>query len=212
MINNQKNTKINRFILKLASEGGVFADKKTTYEIYFSHSPLTKEPNIRYDRDRRCYYFDNMETAIQAREHLKEHFEREIKAERMRGYVPLYDVMSEMIPWYDCDFDRKKLQDIVENGKGVEFAIIPESMKGVEDLIEELEKEDALNLGFQKELQGDTDADVPKGFDAIRLAEIGIGSLRLISENKAVPVSLEEAKQIASTNPDSIILVMDDPF
>jgi hypothetical protein len=199
--------KINRFLLKLVNENNVVADKKTAYEKYFSHSPLTKEPNVRYDRDRRCYYFNTMEEAIKAKQHLKEHFERELRSEKISGMMPMYDVMSEMIPWYDCDFDRKTLQSMVENGKGSESALIPIEMQGIENLLEELEQDDLNNPD-----RGDIDMDIPKSEEAIRLAEIGIGVLKHVINGVHISVSIEEAKEIIKTDPDSIILVMDEPF
>lgn len=199
--------KINRFLLRLVNENNIVADKKTAYEKYFSHSSLTKEPNIRYDRDKRCYYFNTMEEAMQARQHLKEYFESELRSEKMSGMMPMYDVISEMIPWYDCDFDRKTLQNIVENGKGPESVLIPDSMQGIEDLLEELEQDDLNNTN-----KGDNDMDIPKSEEAIRLAEIGIGVLKYVINGLHISVSIKEAKEIIKTNPDSIILVMDEPF
>lgn len=200
--------KINRFSLRLVNENGVFADKKTAYERYFSHSSLTKEQEIRYDRDQRCYYFDSMEDAIQARDQLKAYFNNEIQSERMHGYAPMYDVISEMIPWYECDYSRKNLQNLVDAGKGVESAKIPEDMKGIESLLEELENKNSIET---KE-EGDFEIDVPKSHEAIKLAEIGIGSLKRIVGKTVVSITIEEAKQVVHHDPDSIILVMDDPF
>lgn len=179
--------KINRFVLKLVKTSSVTEKKEDVYEAYFSQCPSASEPHMRYDPERRCYYFDTMDQALSARDYLKSHL-----AER-NGDAPLYDVMSEMTPWYDADFVRKTKFTDQEDA-----IVIPESMAGVENLIQELEKEDLTH--------GDNDMDRVTGRMAIAIARSGVCGLLHKRGEEWVPISIEEAEIIVQTDPDSITI------
>lgn len=190
--------KKNRVMLKLVNIGDVFASKNDVYEMYFAPCPAINDPHTRYDKEIRCYYFKTMEEAIEARDFLKSHFKLLINRGKFSGSIPLYDVMSEMIPWYDCEMDRKRMKSCIDGGSGQEksFVVIPEEMSGIENLIAELEKE-AL---------GDDDGDSFTGAVAIAMAEAGIGRLIHKTERGLVVVSVEAAKEIVKTDPNSITI------
>lgn len=191
-------------MLKLVQFSTTVQEKDSIYDVYFSHSSMAQDKLQRYDPDRRCYYFDTMEEALSVREDLKRHFEIQIKRGNYHGQVPMYDVISDMIPWYEADFSRKTIQSYANSeNSSSEAIVVPGDFQNVEELIDYIEMHSA----------GDSDKDDgPTGEEAIHLAESGLGTLRRLQNGTTIPISIEEAKEIAKEDPDSIVLVFDAPF